>query len=94
MAHQSIVEEIQSATQFLQVREKDDPSMKMLQDSFTSSLVKQVNAVMYLNSKSARTILDALRDSLYGDDNLARITLALDSKIIATASSQKKQLVP
>ena len=87
---QAIINEIDSVKSFLNARPSDEANCatnEALKKNFTAALVQQVNSCLSLHKADATLVVDALKDSPYGDVNTKRILAAIDAKVIHNASA-------
>jgi hypothetical protein len=87
MSH-AILNEVVSVKSFFLSR-RTDAGNDALATNFSTALIQQINSCLSLPTVDATLLIDALKDSPYGDVNLKRIIAAIDSKVLANSTASK-----
>ena len=87
MSH-AILNEVVSVKSFFLSR-STDAGNDALATNFSTALIQQINSCLSLPTVDATLLIDALKDSPYGDVNLKRIIAAIDSKVLANSAAGK-----
>ena len=87
MSH-AILNEVASVKSFFLSR-SSDAGNDALAKNFSNALIQQINSCLSLPTVDATLLIDALKDSPYGDVNLKRIIASIDSKVLANSAASK-----
>ena len=88
----SLLAEITSAKSYFSSRGASGTASSKILDSFTASLIQQINTCMSMSTDDATRIQESLQteDCPYTEDQVARIQTALDAKVSGNVASQPK----
>ena len=87
MSH-AILNEVASVKSFFLSR-SNETGNEALAKNFSNMLIQQINSCLSLPTVDATLLIDALKDSPYGDVNLKRIIACIDSKVLANSAASK-----
>ena len=87
MSH-AILNEVASVKSFFLSR-SNETGNEALAKNFSNALIQQINSCLSLPTVDATLLIEALKDSPYGDVNLKRIIACIDSKVLANSAASK-----
>ena len=91
---QAILKEVDSVKSFFSSRADSDSGTEALAKNFTNALIQQINSCLSLPTCDASMLVQALKDSPYGDANITRIIAAIDAKVMANSTAAKAATGP
>ena len=87
----ALVLEINSTAAFLRSRRSDSPDQEAaLARNLATTLELQIGRLRQLTAKDATALNNALVDAPYGDENMRRISAAIDTRLAGTAVRAQK----
>ena len=87
----ALVLEINSTAAFLRSRRRDSPDQEAaLTKNLATTLELQIGRLRQLTAHDATALNEALIDAPYGDENMRRISAAIDSRLAGTAVRAQK----